>query len=373
MKTHRSDRLIAALFCVFLGAVLLLFLLGHGEAFSEKEKRYLAEPPVLSWSSLLSGTFGEQAEAYAADHLPGRDFLVGLNAAYDLLSGRQVTKAIVRGRSGRLYEAPAAFDESVIRRNMAAVNDFAGTVGQPVDLLLIPSAGYMLSGDMPRIADPYADGEILDAASALAGDGVRPLDLRPVFTADAPETLYYRTDHHWTSRGAWLAAGFYAQSAGREAPDAERYTVTEVPGFYGTTWSRSALWATPAETLELWDSGGSFSVENAESEGVHEGLFYPAHLEEADKYPVFLDGNHSLVRVRRAGGEADGRLLVIRDSFSNSLGCFLADTWGEVVLVDLRYYREPVSALLERESFDSILVVYGVRNFMTDGGLVRLE
>ena len=79
------------------------------------------------------------------------------------------------------------------------------------------------------------------------------------------------------------------------------------------------------------------------------------------------------MRIRREGGEADGKLLVIPDSFSNSLGCFLADCYGEVVLVDLRYYRQPVSALLEEETFDHILVVYGVRNFMTDGNLVRLE
>ena len=365
--------MITALFCLFLGGMLLLFLLLPAESFSEKEKRYLAKAPALSWASLLSGTFGTDAESYAADHLPGRDFLVGLNAAYDRLSGRQVTKEILRGRSGRLYEAPEPYVEAVIRRNMAAVNAFAEAVGQPVDCMLIPSAGYMQQDDMPLLYDPWTDEAILASAASLCAERVRPLDLRQAFSADGPAALYYRTDHHWTSRGAWLAASVYAEAVGRALPKAEDYAVTAIPGFLGTTYSRSALWSTGAEELELWDSGGRYTVENLDHPGLHEGLFYPERLDEADKYPVFLDGNHSLVRIRREGGEADGKLLVIRDSFSNSLGCFLADCYGEVVLVDLRYYRQPVSALLEEETFDHILVVYGVRNFMTDGNLVRLE
>ncbi len=360
---------IAALFCLFLGGMLVFSLLS-GRTFSEKEKRFLAAKPVLKWGTLLSGDFGRQAEDYAADHLPGRDFLVGLNAVFERCTGRQVTKEILRGRSGRLYEAPVPFDEAVLRRNLALISDFAETAGQRVDLMLIPSAGYLLPEDMPLLHDPWPDGEILSAAEALCGDGLRLVDLTPAFSRDEPAALYYRTDHHWTARGAWLAARVYAGAVGRSMPDEAAYRVTAVPGFTGTTYSRAALWSTPAETLELWDSGGHFQVENADHPGVHDGLFYPTHLEEADKYPVFLDGNHSLVRIRSRAGE--GRLLVIRDSFSNCLGCFLADAYAEVVLVDLRYYREEVSALLD-EGFDDILVVYGIRNFMTDGNLALLE
>ena len=368
MNGKKRDKFIIALFCLFLGGMLLLFVLLPKTAFSVKEKRYLAEAPSLRLADILSGRFGSQAETYAAEHLPGRDFFVGLNAAFEHLTGRQGAKEIFTGRSGRLYESPAALDEAGLKRKLDAINAFAETAWQPVTLLLVPEAGYLLSDDLPASFEPYYDAEILDAVRTQAGDGVEVLDLRDAFATDT-ETLYYRTDHHWTSRGAWLAASLYGGKSGHPLPGEDAYTVTAVPGFYGTTYSRAALWLTPAETLELWDSGGAFTVENADHPGVHEGLFYREHLSEPDKYPVFLDGNHSLVRIR---GEGTGKLLVIRDSFASCAGGFLADGWGEVVLVDLRYYRDTVSDLLS-EGFDNILVLYGLRNFMTDGNIGWLE
>ena len=373
MKTKKSDKLICLGFCLFFGSMLALFLLLPEKRFSANEKRYLAPLPTLRLSEVLSGRFGQEAETYAADHLPGRDFFVGLNARYDLLSGRQVTKEIYVGKSGRLYEAPAPSDEEVIEKNMAAINDFAGKAACPVDLMLVPSAGYLLEEDLPCLTDPYRDEEILNAAYALAASNLSPVDLLPAFASAADKgALFYRTDHHWTSEGAYLAYATYLNALGRSPAERKDFTRREMEGFLGSTYSRAALWDTEPESLSLWDSGERFLVENGESKQLHEGLFYEEHLSENDKYPVYLDGNHSLVRIRRAESTGQGKILVIRDSFAHCFGCFLAESYDEVVLVDLRYYRSPVSQLLE-EGFDRVLILYSIGNFMTDANIVRLD
>ncbi len=373
MDTKRSDNWICGLFCLFLALMPLLFLLLPKEDFSAREKRYLAAAPELDAASLLSGRFAEEAESYAADHLPGRDFLVGLNAVGELVSGRQAANEVRLGRNGRLLEAPVPFDKETIAKNMAVIRAFAEKAGQPVDLMLVPSAGGLLPEDRPAGTEPYRDAEILDSIRDEAGDALRFVDLLPVFEAAADrEALYYRTDHHWTAEGAYRAAAQYLSAVGRAAPSRESYTVTSEPGFRGSTWSRAGLWFLPAESLELWDSGGDFRVENREREGEHAGLFYREHLAEDDKYPVYLDGNHSLVRIRNADPAAQGRILVIRDSFANCFGCFLADAYEDVVLVDLRYYRSPVSELLA-EGFDQVLILYSIGNFLSDANIVRLE
>lgn len=374
MKKNVFDWIISLGFCLFLGGMLLLFLLLPEKGFSTNEKRYLAERPRLTVNSLLSGDFARQAESYAADHLPGRDFFVGLNARYDLLSGRQVTKEIYRGKSGRLYEAPVSLDDKEIERRMGVIRDFAEAVGRPVHFVLIPSAGFVLREDMPALSDPYPDDAVIASAYALAGERLRPIDLLSVFEA-APDrgSLYYRTDHHWTAAGACLACREILSAVGRAALAEERYQIRTVEGFYGTTYARSALWDTSGETLELWESGTAFSVENMDSPGVHEGLYYEERLTEADKYPVYLDGNHSLVRIRNLSGNGHGKLLLIRDSFSNCLGCFLAESYEEIVLADLRYWRTPVSELLTQEEFDDVMIVYSVSNFLTDSSLLGLE
>ena len=373
MKKFDKNLPLCALFGAYLLGMLLLFLLGPRQDFSAREKRYLAQAPRLTLTGVTSGRFGEEAETWCADHLPGRDFFVGLNAHALRLANLQVTRPIYVGRSGRLYERPAVYDEAVIRRNMEAVNAFADGLDREVDLILVPSAGCLLGEDVAGLADEYPDEEIIARAAALAGGHVRPLELLPLFRAEEdPAALYYRTDHHWTSLGAYRASAAYLQTQGRSLPPQEDYAITRVEGFLGTTYARACFWEIGAESLELWDSGGQFEVTFSDREGCFDSLFFPERLTEADKCPVYLDGNHPLVRIRNPSPEATGRLLVIRDSYANCMGCFLAEGYAEVVLVDLRYYKEPVSDLCREEDFDRILVLYSVGNFMTDSNIVWL-
>lgn len=373
MKNKKSDLLLAVLFCVYLLGILLLFLLQPKADFSAREKRYLAKAPRLSAGEVLSGSFGDAAESWCADHLPGRDFFVSVNAHVLRLANLQVTRPIYIGESGRLYERPVVNDPAVIRRNMEAINAFAESVGQDVDLMLVPSAGFLLREDIRGLADDYPDDEVIAAAEALAGEHVRPLPLLPVFQSAAdPAALYYRTDHHWTSLGAYLATAAYAAGTGRELPAADSYIVTREEGFQGTTYARACFWELPPESLELWDSGGQFEVRFSDREGSFDRLFFRERLGEEDKYPVWLDGNHPLVRIRNLDPGAEGKLLVIRDSYANCMGCFLADAYREVVLADLRYYKQPLQDLCREEGFDRILVLYSVGNFMTDSNIVWL-
>ena len=125
--------------------------------------------------------------------------------------------------------------------------------------------------------------------------------------------------------------------------------------------------------LELWHGPSALTVTNGETETVHEGVFYRERLQESDKYTVFLDGNHSIVRIDNPERKGSGKLLVIRDSYANSLGCFLAESYETVVLVDLRYYKKAVSELYAQEEFTDILICYCIGNFMTDTNLVWLR
>lgn len=356
------EKITIAAFCGFLLAMTLAFFLLPKSDFSENEKRYLAEAPALSWEGVGSGDWGNEIETYLADHIPGRDFFVGVNAYFNLFTGRQAGEDIWL-KEGKLIEAPVNRDEAAMERNVSAVSKFAEAVGQPVDFMIVPSAGWAMG-----LSD-YHDDVIIQDLYQLAQESVRPVDVTGVFSGHP--WLYYDTDHHWTSEGAYQGYQAYMASVGRNARQAQDFTVEVFSGFQGSTYSRSALWLTEGENLELWHGSEGLTVTNAETESTHDGVFYRERLEEADMYTVFLDGNHSLVRIQNPQGS--GKLLVIRDSYSNSLGCFLAESYAEVVLVDLRYYRQPVSQLVTEEGFDDILVCYSIGNFLTDTNLVWLR
>lgn len=369
MKNKLTDWITVVGFCAVLGVMALLFVLLPKEDFSETEKRNLAEFPTFTWENLSSGQFGEDIETYMADHIPGRDFLVGLNAYADKLSGRQISKDIYVAQGDRLVEAPVVWDAALAQKNVDCVNTFAQLVDTPVDLMIVPSAGWAVEDKVQGLADPYEDPVLIEKIYAMAQTNT--VDILSVYAQMDKDTLYYHTDHHWTSLGAHTAYKTYMQAVGKAYRPQEEFTLETVEDFKGSTYSRSALWLTPGEPLQLWHGSEDLMVTNGESEAIHAGVFYRERLEEADKYTVYLDGNHSTVRIENPNGE--GKLLVIRDSYANCLGAFLAESYETVVLVDLRYYKNAVSELCAQEDFDNILVCYSIGNFLTDTNLVWLR
>ncbi len=362
MKQNKKDLITVSLFCGFLAVMTALYFLLPKQTFSENEKRFLSEFPAPEWDAVSSGQWGEDVETYLADHIPGRDLFVGLNAYFELYTGRQAGKDVLLS-GDRILEAPVKADDAAIQLNLTAIRTLAEATGRQLDLMIIPSAGWA-SGK-----SGYADNAIIQQIYDTAGSSLVPVDMLEVF--EGRPDLYFRTDHHWTSAGAYAAYSHLMALKDRTYPTKDFFTVEHAGEFRGSTYSRSALWLTSGEPLEIWHGSDDLTVVNAETDDTHQGVFYRERLEEADKYTVFLDGNHSLVRIHNPNGQ--GRILVIRDSYSNLLGCFLAESYEELVLVDLRYYKQPVSQLMTEEAFDDVLVCYSLGNFMTDTNLIWLR
>ena len=215
MKNKFSQWLTVVVFCAFLGVMCLMIFLLPKKDFSENEKRYLAEVPALSWSNVSSGQFGEDAESYMADHLVGRDFFVGLNAYFEKLTGRQVSKDIYTA-GDRLVEAPVKWNDNQVRKNQLAIEEFAKTIETPVDLMIVPSAGWAIEDQIDGIHDPYEDERFIFDIYNGFGEGVEPVDVLYALALQDLPALYYKTDHHWTSLGAYTAYAAYMETLGRD-------------------------------------------------------------------------------------------------------------------------------------------------------------
>ena len=374
MKKRIEERILCIAFCAFLAVTSVLFFLLPKSDFSELEKRYLEEAPELSLESLLQGEFGKDVEKYFADHLPGRDFFVGLGAYFDLLTGRQVTKDIYVTKDGSLVESPVKWDQAQAEKNISSVLALAEQIGRQVDLMVVPSSGWALQNRILGISNPYNDQELIEKLYEMTDSSINCLDMLSLFAAQPDRsTLYYRTDHHWTSLGAYTAYSAYMAEKGRFCPAADAFTVTTASGFRGSNYSRAALWLTKGEEVQMWHYSQNLLVTTEKADQVHQGVFYPERLNEADMYTVFLDGNHPLVTIHNPDLAGSGSILVIRDSYANCLGTLLANSYETVVLVDLRYYKQSVAELYAQGGFDDVLVCYSLDNFMTDKNLVWLK
>ena len=103
----------AILFIGFIFVMMVLWLVLPKESYSPQEKRVLADFPELTTETLLNGDFQKELDTYLSDHMPARNFFVGLNADYDLLSGRNGAKGIYLGQDVYLFPKPERNDENL--------------------------------------------------------------------------------------------------------------------------------------------------------------------------------------------------------------------------------------------------------------------
>lgn len=370
----------AVVFLIFIYGMALWFLFSPKTDYSSSEKRYLQKFPDTNVEKVLSGEFGSEFETFFADQFPQRNTWVGLNAYTALAEGNNGASGVYNCKNGYLINKPVSTDNN-LDKNVGAVVDFAKTIDAPTTVMLIPSTGYIADDVLPTFHDKYNDDEdISRISSTLSKEKIGFVDLRERFKSEYKNgsQLYYKTDHHWTTKGAYTGYQELCKALGITPIDDSTLKKDSYPDFYGTTYSSSGFWLTPPDNIEIWsnpkNSDKNISVKITEGSNVKTSgsMYFTDHLKEDDKYPVFIDGNHALTEITNTNAK-NGTILLIKDSFSHSLAPFLAENYSKVVLVDLRYYKESVSQLVSAYNPEQVVVLYGIDNLATDTDIVWLK
>lgn len=355
---------------LFMSAIIIMsavIFFAPKKTYSENEKRVLASFPKISVESVLSGKLQDETEAYISDHIPGRDFFVGINSYYSYLLGRNSLGDIYKAEDGYLINAPKEDKAGNFIKNMNNIEAFTKKSGIPSTLMIIPSAGYIMEDKLPLFSKSYDDASLFRTASELTPD-ISFFDVRQTL-CDAYKNntqIYYRTDHHLTSEGSYAIYNAYCDFKGLNCPLKEQYTIEKHGGFYGTTYSSSGYWLTDADNIEIWDLGLNAEVTLEEKDSkTSDTMFFRGHLENKDMYPVFLDGNHGYVRIENPHAP-EGNLLIIRDSFAQNAAPFLSYNYKNIHMLDMRYYRNSMKSFLDAYEIDEILYLFGIDTLKTD-------
>ncbi len=367
---------ITALFCAFLGTLFAANALTPDKDFSPVENRTLAQAPAPTVKSILSGDFMADFEAYVTDQFVLRDRWIALKAGAEYASGKRENNGVYICDQHTLiprFDAPS--DERSIQRcekNFGYVDAFASLTDVPVYFSLIPGKVSVWSHLLPAGA-PNADEGVYLARGAQTT--ARWLDVNAALTAHKDEPIYYRTDHHWTSLGAYYGYKALVEGMGLEAIPLSAFTPTTASSeFYGTAFSTSGIrWMAP-DTMEFYVPQDAAEVTNYFDQTPTPGQLYDlSKLEGKDKYAAFLGGNKPLTILRsKVAAQGAPKLLVVRDSFSDSLAPFLCYNFSEIHLVDPRYYKVSAAQYVKDNAIDQVLVLYSVDNFVDEASLFVL-
>ena len=362
---------LTGLFCLFLAGMLAVSILLPDKAFSPLENRYLQKAPTLSWKTFTNGDFMADAEAYTADHVAGRDFWVALNTWCERLSGKQESNNVYFGQGGTLITRVGEPAEGDLEKKAGYLDRLVDNVEVPVYVSLIPSAAHTWADRLPSGAPTADEDAIID--TLYGSTQALTVDLRDILTAHKDEYLYYRTDHHWTSLGAYYGYAALAEAMDLEPVPLSDYVKTTVSDdFNGTSFSSSGVrWLQP-DSMDTYVPQEGITVtsyfDGTPSQGA---LYVESFLEVKDKYSYFMGGVSPLHVIETQNAESP-RLLIIRDSYSDSLVPFLTPHFSQIHMFDLRYNRNSIKDYVETNDIDSVLVLYSIPNFVEDTGLNRL-
>ena len=369
-RKARIANLIGKIFIILLFLVMIINVIVPDQEESELENRALEQRPRFNLTTILSGDFMEQWEEYLSDQFAGRDTWRSLKVSLDRLGGARKENDIYIGKDGQLMEDIEVPDDGRLEANLTAIRDFAETYEDiPVTMMLVPDAACILNDSLPAFARVEDQRQMFSMAERKLGDTVNWVDTVSILNNHKSEKLYYKTDHHWTTQGAFYVFQDAAETLGIEgdvSDDFVSYTVTD--SFNGVLAASSGVGLDEMEQIDIYapTGGDDDVVVNYVDEGRKTtSLYDSSKLETRDKYGVFLGGNTSVVDIRTVS-TSQKRLLVVKDSFADCFIPFLAPYYREIVVVDPRYYSGTMQDIMDSYRITDALILYSGNTFFTD-------
>ncbi|MBQ5970431.1 MAG: hypothetical protein IJL52_10065 [Clostridia bacterium] len=352
------ERIIPACFLLILLLCGTVTVLKGDRAFSDNENRPLKTRSTIS-SRASDGSFQRDLNEYLSDQFLLRDVCTAAQSRLKRLTGRRDIGGAYLGKQNHLFQriTDRDVDPDQIAADAKRYARLQERTGLPLTVLPVPSAGIALSELLPAHAQMYDyDGILSLLHTAMPQATV--IDTAPVLRGSSAyfgSNSYYRTDHHWTTEGAYLAYCRLVSEKGREAPPMTDFSLKTVTAdFRGTQDSRVLDRSIPPDTIKTVALPDGVRVV---ADGKEIPFYNDAALETKDKYSVFLSGNHGVVEITNPQNPDGKTLLLIKDSFANCLAPFLIYDYARIVMVDERYCMDMPAELCEQYGADELLVV----------------
>lgn len=396
---------IAVLFALFISVFFLVDVFNSDRAFSEFENTSLAQKPAFSWSSFVDGSFGSKYVKYINEQFLGRDNWISMKAVADMGLGRIESHGVTYGDDHYLMEKleivedqnyPANAGTNIVKqtlldRSNGMVSSFLQMYDQPITFSLVPNSYAILEDEVPT-GFPGANQQVytqqIYQTLREADDQLEIVDFSDALSQHKDEYIYYRTDHHWTTLGAYYAYVAYCEQKGLTPVSLEELEESKVEDFYGTFYSKAKRPSQPADTITWYDVDvDEFAFvanlqqdkqlaqlgEVVQEDGLEllrvDGMMDRRKFEVRDKYAAFMWGNSGYVKIKSSHNlnHQEGktsRLLLFKDSYANSMIPYLTYNYDEIIVVDLRYMAKSTKELMQEE-FDDIFVMYNFSTYVS--------
>lgn len=341
--------------------------------FSNFENRSLAQRPVFYFDDFLKGRFSKDYERYINDQFVFRDTWIDLKSRSEYLLVKIENNNIIYGKDNFLFEKYEKVDEENLAKNIDSVLGFIRKIpNNKVNFMIIPSS-YTIYKDYLPYGINLVDQEfyINDIYNYLNNyNNIKTISLIDMFKENKDKYIYYKTDHHWTSFGSYLAYSEFVKNNNLSLVDINNLNKHEVNNFYGTYFSKSKNFNAESDLITYYDVPNlSVSIDGVPVDNINDNSKWSS----SDKYSAFLRGNNGLTIIQNNDISNNNKILVLKDSFGNSFIQYLVNNYKEVYVVDLRGFIGSFNEFFKSNNFDDVLIMYNFINLADDVNISKIK
>lgn len=357
---------IAFLILIFIFPVI--FFISDKKDFSETENRSLEKRPEISVESVADKSYMNGIEAYLSDHFPARINWVKAKLNLERLSGKELINGIYI-TDDRMYEKLPGPDYDEIDLSVNSINKFAEMYDTKTFIMIAPTSAGIYKDELEPYLPQVDQKKLINEIYGKFADNVHKIDIFSAMYSARDEYIYYRTDHHWTSKGAFTAYKAAARKMG--LPCYEDYDVEKAADdFRGTFYSKCLYDGIKPDQIDIFKPGNnvmaySLTLNDGINEEYARDIYFPEFLETNDKYCLFLGHNRALTKIK-TNADTKRKLLLIKDSYANSFVPFLIQNYSEISVIDLRYVKTCITDYADPNEFDHTLFLYNASTFSID-------
>ena len=346
--------LIIILINVFL---LITFIVCKKEDFSSEENRYLTEFKLNNISE------------YVSDHFPFRNKLIALKNNFSKGIGKTKISNIYLGKDDYLLPEFSNIDNKKKDILIETINEFSKD--KNVDLIFAPDSIAINEDKINMMIGSDEEKEIEYLYSKLNTNNINLIDNFKKINEREP--LYYKTDHHWNSYGAYYAYKIYMESKNKDYLPIESFKKNKVSDEFLGTSSSVVYGLAKKENMYTFEYPSDLEVNYIIENKITNSLYNYDYLNKKDKYAMFLDNNHAYIKITNSLVDNNDSIIIIKNSYANSFVPFIVNNYHDVYVIDLRYYALSVSELIEENAIKDILILYNLNNLYSDLSIVKLK
>lgn len=371
--------LVAAFFVILLIIPVLTFinLPEEERPFSENENRYLSAFPEISAEAYLDKSAMTGFEEWFSDRLFGREGWIKIKNATERFIGKTEVNGIFTV-DDRMMQKWSGYDKEFIDKNISAINVFTERHSDiPVSFMLAPTSQEIYGNLLPDCTPIGSQSELNDYCRENLNCQV--IDIFPALKAHAEEYIYYRTDHHWTTYGAYIAYTAAAEQLGYQATPLSSFDIEHASSdFRGTLYSKTLDDSITPDIIDYYHFNGkladiTLTVNDGYGEKEYDSLYFREYLEVKDKYSSFMGTNSPVMKITSNENPNGQSILIFKDSYAHAFIPFLVNHYSNITILDLRYINASYSSIVDMSEFDSVLILYNAITFSEDTGPVKLR